>query len=67
MSARAIVSGVLFKAPVSTISKAGKSLSEFGAAVLEEVLNTPLSELSIGDQRICTEAQWSYGPTVGNA
>jgi hypothetical protein len=45
----------------------GGVLSEFEAAVLEEVLNTPLSELFTGDQRICTESQWYYGPTVGNA
>jgi hypothetical protein len=49
----------------------GGVLNEFEAAVLEEciaeAMSTPLSELFTGDQRICTEAQWYYGPTVGNA
>jgi len=45
----------------------GNGLSEFEARCLEEVLNTPLSELVTGDDRICTEAQWFFGPTVGNA
>jgi hypothetical protein len=47
------------------------ALSEFEAAVLEEciaeAMSAPLSELFTGDQRICSEAQWYYGPTVGNA
>jgi hypothetical protein len=45
----------------------GGVLSAFEAAVLEEVLNTPLSELLPVAQRICTEAEWHYGPTMGNA
>ena len=49
----------------------GGVLSEFEAAVLEEciaeAMSAPLSELFTGEQRICTEDRWHYGPTVGNA
>ena len=41
-------------------------LTEFEAAVLEEVLNTPLSELCASDSRLVTEDEW-FWTMVSNA
>ena len=44
----------------------GGELSAFEVAVLEEVLNTPLSELSASDSRLVTEDEW-FWTIAGNA
>jgi hypothetical protein len=44
----------------------GDDLSEFEAAVLQEVLNAPLESQSPGDHRLVTEDEWLW-TIAGNA
>jgi hypothetical protein len=44
----------------------GDGLTEFEAAVLEEVLNAPLECQSTGDRRLVTEDEW-FWTIAGNA